>query len=380
MQWFRFYGNTVFNPKVQMLSAEMFKAWVNLLCIYSIEAKFPSVDHIAFDLRLSESETTDILERLVGARLLDRSEDGSYVPHNWSEFQFETDFSKVRVRKYREKLAKAGEGSNDAAKFRQVVFERDGACCIYCGSEKSLCLDHIYPVALGGRTVLENLATACKSCNSGKSGRTPYQAGLSVRPESIGLVENAVGNLGFGVTVTNSRRGGVSRLHDQHVTVTVTPSKSDTDTYTETDQIANFDFDAEALLSEITKRHPKQEGAALGTRLLAQVIAESPNPEQAAVSINERHRKFCEIECAGRERKFVPSLLNWVRDKKYLDPDPIPEVGAPEPAKKPIPVDPDEFREMALKLRAFNERKMAEEQARIAKEQQEWEAQYGQTG
>ncbi len=288
MQWFRFYGNTVFSPKVQMLSAEMFKAWVNLLCIYSVDAEFPSVPHIAFTLHLTEEQVIQALEHLSSVDLLDKQPDGSYVPHNWSERQFATDNSTERVKKHRDETAKKQSTKRDV-------------------------------------TVSE---TKMKRCE----------------------------------------------------TVSETPSESDTDTYTETHPKEKFDFDAEALLSEITKRHPKQEGAAQGKLLLAQVIMESVNPEQAAVSINERHRKFCEIECAGRERKFVPSLLNWVRDKKYLDPDPIPEGVAAEPAKKPIPVDPDEFREMALKLRATNERRMAEEQARIAKEQREWDAQYGQTG
>lgn len=58
---------------------------------------------------------------------------------------------------------------------RQAVFERDGHKCVYCGSTENLAADHVVPLIQGGSSELDNLATACKSCNSSKSGRTPEQ-------------------------------------------------------------------------------------------------------------------------------------------------------------------------------------------------------------
>jgi hypothetical protein len=59
------------------------------------------------------------------------------------------------------------------AGLRFAVLRRDGFRCAYCGQGEpegvQLHIDHIVPVARGGRTELENLVTACATCNIGKS-------------------------------------------------------------------------------------------------------------------------------------------------------------------------------------------------------------------
>ena len=59
-------------------------------------------------------------------------------------------------------------------KVRLEVFERDNFTCQYCGLKgtiETLAIDHIYPVALGGTTDVNNLATACHNCNIRKGSR-----------------------------------------------------------------------------------------------------------------------------------------------------------------------------------------------------------------
>lgn len=51
------------------------------------------------------------------------------------------------------------------------VQRRDGFRCQHCGSEDDLCVDHILPERRGGKTVLENLQTLCRVCNSRKGTR-----------------------------------------------------------------------------------------------------------------------------------------------------------------------------------------------------------------
>lgn len=51
---------------------------------------------------------------------------------------------------------------------RLAIYARDGFCCVYCGSESKLSLDHVKPLALGGGNQATNLVTACIECNSGK--------------------------------------------------------------------------------------------------------------------------------------------------------------------------------------------------------------------
>jgi len=53
--------------------------------------------------------------------------------------------------------------------LRRAVFERDGGCCVECGSNFDLQYDHLLPVAHGGATTVENLQLLCADCNRRKS-------------------------------------------------------------------------------------------------------------------------------------------------------------------------------------------------------------------
>ncbi len=55
---------------------------------------------------------------------------------------------------------------------RFEVFKRDGFACQYCGQHPPAVLlevDHINPKSAGGPDDFNNLITACRDCNSGKS-------------------------------------------------------------------------------------------------------------------------------------------------------------------------------------------------------------------
>jgi len=63
------------------------------------------------------------------------------------------------------------------------VYERDGARCRYCGrADAALSIDHVVPRCQGGSDSADNLAVACRRCNSRKNGRTPAQAGMVLQP------------------------------------------------------------------------------------------------------------------------------------------------------------------------------------------------------
>jgi hypothetical protein len=60
-------------------------------------------------------------------------------------------------------------------KKRFDVFKRDMFCCQYCGRTPPavvLEVDHILPVASGGKSAIDNLITACFDCNRGKGAST----------------------------------------------------------------------------------------------------------------------------------------------------------------------------------------------------------------
>jgi hypothetical protein len=62
------------------------------------------------------------------------------------------------------------------AALRQLVVERAGNHCEYCGlpqvgQEAAFHIDHVVPIAAGGPTVEDNLALACVSCSLRKAAR-----------------------------------------------------------------------------------------------------------------------------------------------------------------------------------------------------------------
>lgn len=111
MQWFRFYDDSVNDPKVQKLPAPLFKTWVNLMCITSKNGgQLPSLEDIAFTLRMDKKTVTKQINELITAGLID--EDASGIqPHNWQERQFKSDSSADRMRRLRE-ARKNGHGDN----------------------------------------------------------------------------------------------------------------------------------------------------------------------------------------------------------------------------------------------------------------------------
>ena len=104
MKWLRLYSSVLHDPKVQRLSPALFKHWVNLLCLASEQEQrglLPSVDDIAFTLRIKPSEAANVMKQLRCAGLIDTTEDGRDYPHNWPQRQRESDDVAARVRRHR---------------------------------------------------------------------------------------------------------------------------------------------------------------------------------------------------------------------------------------------------------------------------------------
>lgn len=98
--WFRFYHDFANNPKVQMLSEVNQRRFVILLCLKcKYGAKALSDQSISFSMRISEEEWDKTKPVLLKANLID--EIGH--PVGWDKYQYVSDTSKDRTRKYREK-------------------------------------------------------------------------------------------------------------------------------------------------------------------------------------------------------------------------------------------------------------------------------------
>jgi hypothetical protein len=210
VQWFRLYNDIVDNHKIRMLAFEDRWHFIAIMACHSQELGGGDEffeRSLAIKLGVQLRELEEIQRRLMDVNLIDIN----WVPIGWDDRQFLSDTSKERVKKYREKRKQnnLSSGQGGYEKHRAALMQRDDSRCVYCGSDQNLCIDHMVPIALGGTDHIDNLAISCKACNSGKSGRTPEQAGLKI------LSKQAL------------------EAMSRYVTVTVTVQDTDTDTDTE---------------------------------------------------------------------------------------------------------------------------------------------------
>jgi hypothetical protein len=212
-RWFRLYASIRHDPKVQRLPL---KARWALLMMWTLASENDGVipeDHLDYELGMRPCHVKEVVNLLVGLTLLERVGD-KLMPHNWRGRQYLSDNSTARTQKYRATRMEAGLGSpGDYSRFRPALITRDGEACIYCSSTDNLCVDHMVPIVQGGTDHIDNLALACKACNSGKSGRTPDQAKYKIK-------------------VLSAKQAYIRYAG----TVPVTPPETETETETETEQ------------------------------------------------------------------------------------------------------------------------------------------------
>jgi 5-methylcytosine-specific restriction endonuclease McrA len=202
------YSEFSHDPKVQMLSESMQRRYIMVMCMRcSDQLEGRTDEEVAFSLRIDLATTEETKELFIKKGFID----SDWNLLNWEKRQFTADNSVSRVQKYRANRKALGLTSNGYTKHAVTVNQRDGHACVYCGSDENLCIDHVLPTCKGGDDSIENLATACKTCNSGKAGRTPAEAGYSFNNKA-------------------TEKLWLSWMESRPVTVTVTPqNRTDTD-------------------------------------------------------------------------------------------------------------------------------------------------------
>lgn len=108
LPWFRFYHESLDDPKVQRLDPATFKHWINILCVAARHhGKLPSNPDLAFALRIDEIALESLLDRLLIGGLIEvrkGGQNGSYIaPHGWDKRQYKSDSSSERVKRYRKR-------------------------------------------------------------------------------------------------------------------------------------------------------------------------------------------------------------------------------------------------------------------------------------
>ncbi len=91
-RWWRAQNACVDNAKLILLNDKAFRNWFNLNCVANEHGGvLPSLSIIAVKLRVSEPRAAAAITELVSKRLFDQREDGSFVPHDWDQWQYKTD-------------------------------------------------------------------------------------------------------------------------------------------------------------------------------------------------------------------------------------------------------------------------------------------------
>lgn len=64
--------------------------------------------------------------------------------------------------------------SKQRRQIAKAIFAKFNYTCVYCGDEDpdTLTLDHLFPLAKGGRDVRANMVACCKDCNTAKDDMT----------------------------------------------------------------------------------------------------------------------------------------------------------------------------------------------------------------
>jgi hypothetical protein len=118
MSWLRLYTEIMDDPKVMQLEPRLFKTWMLTLCMAKNNNGYlPSMAFIAFKLRLREDIAKQHIDTLIEAGLIDVQGD-QYQPHNWSKRQYESDTSKERTQRYRDRKKQGGSNGSVTSQER----------------------------------------------------------------------------------------------------------------------------------------------------------------------------------------------------------------------------------------------------------------------
>ncbi len=105
MPWLRLWTSYLRSPKVQRVTEVSRARHINLLCVACEEnqnGRLPSVESMAWHLRLTSEAMQETLDELVSAGLVEKRAK-SYWVHDWSHWQFSVTPAAERKRRSRDR-------------------------------------------------------------------------------------------------------------------------------------------------------------------------------------------------------------------------------------------------------------------------------------
>lgn len=117
-RWIRLYVDIVDDMKAQRLNGNAFKVWINLLALGGQNnGILPSIDEIAFRLRMSQNDAANFVDELVSLGFIDVvsgiGEPTVLSPHNWDKRQFKWDAdptNRLRQKRHRDRRVSSRNG------------------------------------------------------------------------------------------------------------------------------------------------------------------------------------------------------------------------------------------------------------------------------
>jgi uncharacterized phage protein (TIGR02220 family)/predicted phage replisome organizer len=219
VEWIKVYIDMFSSPKIHYIQTLPEKdaiicIWIQLLCMagknnnhgYIYITETIPYDDQSLALALEEPINTVILAMNVFQKLkmIHIDEEKNIIILNFDEYQNVIGLeeikeqNRIRANEYRARLQKVG--GKDYLKHYHTIYARDNGACVYCGSSKDLCIDHLVPIKLGGDNAIDNLVLSCKTCNCGKSGRLLEECGANYQlktPELQIMYEKTKQRLGI---------------------------------------------------------------------------------------------------------------------------------------------------------------------------------------
>lgn len=100
-QWIRLYTSVLNDPKILVLPDRLFRFWVNCLLTCGLSGdSLPIPSRLKISMRISERQTIANLKSLAEFGLIEETPDG-WRMHDWKEYQYDSDSSTDRVKRFR---------------------------------------------------------------------------------------------------------------------------------------------------------------------------------------------------------------------------------------------------------------------------------------
>ncbi len=168
--------------------------------------------------------------------------------------------------------------------IRAEVMERDGHKCVRCSSHERLEIDHIQPISQGGTGEKENLQVLCVSCNRKK------------RAEQLRSKVNA----------EPTQRRSLEREREREAEAEAEKIKI----------VARAPKDEK--FEELRKAYPRRKGGDPGppaAKLFLAAVKAGTDPQV----VIDGAKRFAVEEAQNINTPYIPQLVKWLRDKRWLD-------------------------------------------------------------